>query len=43
VWGTFGVAAADAPLVLYGVVMVSMAVLVLVPRWRWSRSVALAR
>lgn len=42
VWGVFGVASADGPLMLYGVVMVSVAVLVLIPRWRWSRSVALA-
>lgn len=42
VWGAFGVASADGPLMLYGVVMVSVAVLVLIPRWRWSRAVALA-
>lgn len=42
VWGVFGVASADGPLILYGVVMVTVAVLVLVPRWRWARAAALA-
>lgn len=42
VWGVFGVASADGPLMLYGAVMVTVAVLVLIPRWRWARAVALA-
>jgi len=42
VWGVFGVASADGPLILYGVVMVTVAVLILIPRWRWARAVALA-
>ena len=40
VWGTFGVAANDAPLMLYGVVMVTVAVLILVPHRRWARTAA---
>ncbi len=42
VWGTYGIAVVDGPLMLYGVVMVTVAVLVLVPHRRWSRAVALA-
>ena len=42
VWGGFGLLVADGPLVLYGVVMCSVAVLVLVPRARWARRVELA-
>jgi len=37
VWGGFGLVAADGPLVLYGLVMCSVAVGVLVPRARWAR------
>jgi uncharacterized protein with PQ loop repeat len=36
VWGGFGLVAADAPLVLYGVVMVTVASAVLVGRSRWA-------
>ncbi len=36
VWGGFGLLVADGPLVLYGVVMCSVAATVLVPRYRWS-------
>jgi len=36
VWGGFGLVAADGPLVLYGVVMVTVATAVLVPRLRWA-------
>lgn len=36
VWGSFGVVAGDRPLVLYGVVMCSVAIAVLVPRHRWA-------
>lgn len=36
VWGGFGLVAADRPLVLYGVVMVSVATAVLVGRYRWA-------
>ena len=36
VWGGFGVVAGDRPLMLYGVVMCSVAVAVLVPRYRWA-------
>lgn len=36
IWGAFGLVVADAPLVLYGVVMLSVATLVLVPRRRWA-------
>ena len=42
VWGGYGLAVADGPLVLYGIVMVTVAVLVLVPQQRWSRTVAVA-
>lgn len=42
VWGSFGLASADGPLMLYGVVMVTVAILVLVPRQRWARTAALA-
>ena len=40
VWGTYGLAVADLPLVLYGVVMALVAALVLIPRRRWARTVA---
>lgn len=36
VWGGFGAVAGDRPLVLYGVIMCSVAVAVLVPRYRWA-------
>jgi len=36
VWGGFGLVAADAPLVLYGVVMVTVATAVLAGRARWA-------
>jgi len=36
VWGGFGLVAADGPLVLYGVVMCTVAAAVLVPRLRWA-------
>ncbi len=36
VWGGFGLVAGDRPLMLYGVVMCSVAVAVLVPRYRWA-------
>lgn len=36
VWGGFGLLVADGPLVLYGVVMCSVAAAVLVPRYRWA-------
>ena len=36
VWGGFGVVAGDRPLMLYGVIMCSVAVAVLVPRHRWA-------
>lgn len=42
VWGGYGALVADVPLVLYGAVMVSVAVAVLVPRRRWSRRVSVA-
>ena len=42
VWGGFGVLSADGPLVLYGAVMLSVAVLVLVPKRRWARNATLA-
>lgn len=43
VWGVYGVLRAELPLVLYGVVMASVAVLVLVPKRRWRlRTVAAA-
>lgn len=35
-WGGFGAVAGDRPLMLYGVVMCSVAVAVLVPRHRWA-------
>ena len=41
VWGTYGAIVADGPLVLYGVVMVVVAVAILIPRRRWVRAVAL--
>lgn len=40
VWGGYGVLRAEAPLVLYGVVMVSVSVLVLVPKRRWTARAA---
>lgn len=42
VWGGYGAVIGDLPLVLYGVVMCSVAVLVLVPCWRWRHRVAAA-
>ena len=36
VWGGFGLLVSDGPLVLYGVIMVSVSVAVLVPRARWA-------
>lgn len=42
VWGGYGVLVADAPLVLYGVIMCSVAAAVLLPRYRWARRRALA-
>jgi uncharacterized protein with PQ loop repeat len=41
VWGGFGLLVADGPLVLYGVVMCTVAVAVLVPRIRWAQRVEL--
>lgn len=41
VWGGYGALVADVPLVLYGAVMVSVAVAVLVPRRRWSRRMSI--
>lgn len=44
VWGGYGVLRAEMPLVLYGLVMSSVAVLVLVPKRRWTaRAAAEAR
>lgn len=40
IWGAYGGLVADGPLVLYGVVMVAVAVAVLVPRARWARRIA---
>jgi uncharacterized protein with PQ loop repeat len=40
IWGGYGAIVGDRPLLLYGLVMVSVAVAVLVPRQRWARSVA---
>ena len=40
IWGAYGLAVGDLPLMLYGVVMLGVAVLVLVPRQRWSRRTA---
>ncbi len=42
VWGGYGVLTTEAPLVLYGVVMSSVAVLVLVPKRRWALRTAAA-
>jgi uncharacterized protein with PQ loop repeat len=42
VWGGFGAVAGDRPLVLYGVIMCSVAVAVLVPRYRWAARQAAA-
>ena len=42
VWGIYGLAVVDGPLMLYGAVMVTVAVLVLVPRARWARRTAAA-
>lgn len=36
VWGGFGLLVGDGPLVLYGVIMCTVAVAVLVPRARWA-------
>lgn len=36
VWGGFGLVATDGPLILYGVVMCTVAVAVLIPRYRWA-------
>ena len=41
VWGSYGVIASDGPLVLYGVIMCTVAALVLVPRARWARRATL--
>lgn len=40
VWGGYGLLHAELPLVLYGLVMVSVAVLVLVPKRRWTAKAA---
>ena len=40
VWGGYGILHAEAPLVLYGLVMTSVAVLVLVPKRRWTAKAA---
>lgn len=40
VWGGYGALTGDGPLVLYGVIMVSVAVLVLVPTRRWKAALA---
>ncbi len=40
VWGGYGLVIGDLPLVVYGVIMCSVAVLVLVPLHRWNRAVA---
>lgn len=40
IWGAIGLVSKDAPLVLYGVVMVTVAVLVLIPQRRWARRTA---
>jgi uncharacterized protein with PQ loop repeat len=40
VWGAYGLAVGDGPLVLYGVIMCSVAALVLIPCRRWSRGAA---
>jgi MtN3 and saliva related transmembrane protein len=42
IWGAYGLVMVDLPLVLYGVVMLAVAVLVLVPRRRWARRTAMA-
>lgn len=42
IWGGFGVAVADAPLVLYGVLMAAAAIAVLVPQRRWARQLRVA-
>lgn len=42
IWGGYGAVVGDGPLMLYGMVMITVAVLVLVPRQRWARSVAAA-
>jgi MtN3 and saliva related transmembrane protein len=42
IWGAYGLVMVDLPLVLYGVVMLAVAVLVLVPRRRWARRTAIA-
>ncbi len=38
VWGGYGMLVVDTALLLYGAVMISVAIAVLVPRLRWSRS-----
>lgn len=40
VWGGYGLLRAELPLMLYGLVMVSVAVLVLVPKRRWTAKAA---
>lgn len=40
VWGGFGLLSGDGPLVLYGLVMVLVAVLVLIPQRRWTVATA---
>lgn len=42
IWGAYGLVMVDVPLVLYGLVMLAVAVLVLVPRRRWARRTAIA-
>lgn len=37
IWGGFGLIVADGPLVLYGVLMATAAVAVLIPQRRWAR------
>lgn len=41
IWGAYGVVMVDLPLVLYGLVMLAVALLVLVPRRRWARRTAI--
>lgn len=44
VWGGFGAVAGDRPLMLYGVIMCTVAVAILVPRARWAaRQAAVSR
>lgn len=42
VWGGYGLVVGDVPLVLYGALMLAVAVAVLVPRRRWARAVVAA-